>query len=229
MKKEAEYLLKHGLAVHSSSPWSSPCLVETKPDGSPRFNTDYRRVNAVTVPDSYPLPRMENCVDNLGTAKFVRKLYLLKGYWQVPLTERASLISAIVTPDYFLQYTVMPFGLCNAPATFQRLVNSVRSGVANCNAYLDDLIVYTRTWEEHVQSLEQVFTRLANASLTVNLAKHEFGHATVVYLGKQVRYVLWKLRFPASSNFLCHLPGELCAAFLAWLVIIGVSVLIFPL
>lgn len=186
MQKEAEYLLEHGLAVHSSSPWSSPCLLEMKPDGSPRFITDYRKVNAVTVPDSYPLPRMEDCVDNLGTAKFVSKLDLLKGYWQVPLTERAALISAFVTPDYFLQYTVMPFGMCNAPATFQRLVNSVLSGLPNCNAYLDDLIVYSTTWEAHLEGLEQVFTRLANASLTVNLAKCEFGHATVTYLGKQV-------------------------------------------
>ncbi len=186
MKKEAEYLLQHGLAVHSSSPWSSPCLLETKPDGSPRFITDFRKVNSVTVPDSYPLPRMEDCVDNLGKARFVTKLDLLKGYWQVLLTKRTSVISAFVTPDYFLQYTVMAFGMCNAPATFQRLVNTVLSGLTNCNAYLDDLIVYTTTWEEHVQILEQVFARLANASLTISLAKREFGHAMVTYLGRQV-------------------------------------------
>lgn len=158
----------------------------SKPDSSPRFITDYKKVNAVTVPDSYPLPRIEDCIDNLGTAKFVSKLDLLEGYWQVPLTERASLISAFATPDNFLQYTVMAFGMCNAPATFQRLVNSVLSGLPNCNAYLDDLILYTATWEEHVQNLKQVFVCLANASLTVNLAKWEFGHATVTYLGRQV-------------------------------------------
>ncbi|XP_030216443.1 uncharacterized protein LOC115546817 [Gadus morhua] len=186
MKVEAEYLLEHGLAIPSSSPWSSPCLLEAKSDGSPRFITDYRKVNAVTILDSYPLPRMEDCVDNLGTAKYVSKLDLLKGYWQVPLTGRASEISAFVTPDHFLQYTVMAFGMCNAPATFQRLVNSVLAGVANCNAYLDDLIVYTTTWEEHMQILDQVFTRLAKASLTLNLAKCEFGKATVTYLGRQV-------------------------------------------
>ena len=186
MKQEAEYLLRHGFARPSSSPWSSPCLVGIKPDGSPRFITDFRKVNGVTVPDSYPLPRMEDCVDNLGTAKFVSKLDLLKGYWQVPLTERASKISAFVTPDHFLEYTVMAFGMCNAPATFQRLVNVVLSGVPNCNAYLDDLIVYTRSWEEHVQVLEQVFTRLRSAKLTLNLAKCDFGEATVTYLGRRV-------------------------------------------
>lgn len=80
MRQEAEYLLQHGLAKHSSSAWSSPCLVESKPDGSPRFITDYRYVNAVTVPDAYPMPRMESCVDNLGSAKYVSKLDLLKGF-----------------------------------------------------------------------------------------------------------------------------------------------------
>ena len=94
-------------------------------------------------------------MDNLGTAKYVSKLDLLKGYWQVPLTDRASEISAFVTPDHFLQYTVMAFGMCNAPATFQRLVNLVLAGVANCNAYLDDLIVYTTTWEGHMQILNR--------------------------------------------------------------------------
>lgn len=186
MKGEVEYLLQHGLAKPSSSPWSSPCLVEKKSDGSPRFITDFRKVNAVTVRDSYPLPRMEDCVDALGTAVFVSKLDLLKGYWQVPLTERASEISAFVTPDDFLQYTVMAFGMCNAPATFQRLINTVLAGVKNCNAYMDDLIIYSNTWESHMLTLSEVFSRLAHANLTINLAKCEFGKATLTYLGRQV-------------------------------------------
>lgn len=134
MKTETEYLLKHGFATSSSSPWSSPCLLEAKSDGSPRFITDFRKVNAVTVPDSYLLPRMEDCVNNLGTANYISKLDLLKGYWQVPLTNRSSNISGFVTPDIFLQYTVMAFGMCNVLATFQRLVNTVLTGMSNCNA-----------------------------------------------------------------------------------------------
>ncbi|KAG7453964.1 hypothetical protein JOB18_002015, partial [Solea senegalensis] len=80
----------------------------------------------------------------------------------------------------------MAFGLCNAPATFQRLVNQVLGDIPNCSAYLDDLVVYTSTWDEHMKILRQVFTRLAQASLTLNLAKCEFGKATVIYLGHQV-------------------------------------------
>lgn len=172
--------------VSRCSPWSSPCLLVPKPDGTYHFCTNYRKVNAATIPDCYPLPRMEDCIDNLGSAQFVSKLDLLKGYWQVPLTSQASEISAFFTPDYFLQYSVMPFGMRNAPAPFQRLVNIVLAGVPKWNVYLDDLVVYSSSWSEHIALLQTVFERLAKASLTLNLAKCEFGQATVTYLGKEV-------------------------------------------
>lgn len=180
------YLLKHGFARPSSSPWSLPCLVAAKPDGMPRFLTDFRKVNAVTVPNSYPIPRMDDCIDDVGNAKFVNKLDLLKGCLQVPLMARASEISAFVTPDCFLEYTVMAFGMCNAPANFQRLVNTILLGVEHCTAYLDDIVIYTQLWEEHHQTLEQVFTSLTDAKLTLHFAKCDFGRATVTYLGCQV-------------------------------------------
>ncbi len=129
---------------------------------------------------------MEDCVDSVGSAKFVSKLDLLKGYWQVPLTARASEISAFVTPDCFLQYNVMAFGLRNAAATFQRLVNLVLADVPNVNTYLDDLIVYSQSWPEHLLLLQTVFERLEKSFLTLNLSKCEIGKATVTYLGKQV-------------------------------------------
>ena len=129
---------------------------------------------------------MDDCIDSIGPAVFISKLDLLKGYWQVPLTERASDISAFVTPDNFLQYIVMAFGMRNAPATFQRLMQLVLGDVPHCNVYLDDVVVYSDMWADHVASLRVVFQRLAAASLTLNLAKCEFGKATVTYLGKQV-------------------------------------------
>ncbi len=184
MKAEVEYLCRNNFASPSQSAWSSPCLLVPKSDSSVRFCTDYRKVNAVTKPDSFPLPRMEDCIDRVGPAKFVTKLDLLKGYWQVPLTPRASEISAFVTPDDFMQYSVMAFGMRNAPSTFQRLMRIVLGGVENCEAYLDDIVIYSSSWDEHVISLREVFSRLAGASLTLNLAKCEFAKATVVYLGK---------------------------------------------
>jgi len=186
MKSEVKYLLQNGFAVPSNSPWSSPCVLVPKADGSLRFCTDFRKVNSITVADAFPLPRMEDCIDCLGGAKYITKLDLLKGYWQVPLTERASKISAFVTPDSFLQYKRMAFGLRNAPATFQRLMSTVLGDVPNCNIYLDDVVIYSTTWAEHMLTLHDVFRRLKAASLTLNLKKCEFAKASVTYLGKQV-------------------------------------------
>lgn len=129
---------------------------------------------------------MDDCVDRVGAATFVSKFDLLKGYWQVPLTQRARELSAFVTPDNFLQYKVMPFGVRNAPASFQRLVNHVLSGMTGCEAYLDDAVVCSDTWEQHLVQIGELFQRLSKANLTVNLAKCEFGKATVTYLGKVV-------------------------------------------
>lgn len=105
---------------------------------------------------------MEECNDTLGAARYVSKLDLLKGYWQVPLMARTSEISAFVTPDHFLEYTVLAFGMGNAATTFQRLVNTVLAGVANCNAYLDDLIVFTSCLSDHANTFHAVFDHLAS-------------------------------------------------------------------
>lgn len=160
IQQEVKYLVENGLAVPSMSAWSSPCVLVLKSDNTPRFCNDYRKDNAITKPDSFPLPRMEDCIDRVGSANFVTKLDLLKGYWQDPLTPRTSDISALVTPDTFLQYTIMPFGLCNAPATFQHLMQHVLSGVENCEAYLDDVVAYSSTWSDHLHTLSLIFSCL---------------------------------------------------------------------
>jgi len=134
-------MLENDLIEASQSPWSSPCILVPKPDKSYRFCTDFRKVNAVTKADSYPLPRIEGCIDRVGHSCYVSKCDLLKGYWQVPLTDRAEEISAFVTPDGLFQYKVMPFGMQNAAATFQRLINHIIRDVLNCEAYIDDVII----------------------------------------------------------------------------------------
>ncbi len=95
LESEVNYMLENNIAKSSFSDWASPCLLVGKPDGTQCFCTDYRRVNVLTRPDSYPLPRMEDCVDQVGSAKFVSKFDLLKGFWQVPLTTRAQEISSL--------------------------------------------------------------------------------------------------------------------------------------
>ena len=122
----------------------------------------------------------------VGSAKFVSKFDLLKGYWQIPLTERAREVSAFITPKGLYAYKVMSFGLRNAPATFQRLMNQVTAHLEGCAVYLDDVVLSSDTWTSHLDRIRQLFTRLAQANLTVNLAKCEFARATVTYLGKVV-------------------------------------------
>lgn len=179
LESEVKYMLDNGIALPSSSSWASPGLLVGKSDGSPRFCTDYRKINHVTTADSYPLPRMEDCIDRVGSANFVSKFDLLKGYWQVPLTARARGISAFVTPFGLFEYTVMSFGLRNPPATFQHLMNLVVAGLKGCAVYLDDVVVYIDTWDDHVRRIDALFECLA-------LAKCEFARATVTYLGRVV-------------------------------------------
>lgn len=132
---------------------------------------DFRRVNAVTRPDCYPLPRIEDCIDRVGGAKFVITLDLSKGCWQVPLTARAKEMSPFIPPWGLFSYSVMPFGLPNAPATFQCLVNTVLAGLDGCSSYLDDVVVFSETWGTHVQRWCAVLDRLTEVNSTVAFAK----------------------------------------------------------
>lgn len=101
--------------------------------------------NAVTVLDAHPLPLTDDCIDEIGPSTYCKQVGMLKGYWQVPLTSKTSEVSAFVTPDHFYQYTVMPFGMCNASATFQRLINLILGNVPQCKAYLDDIVCLAQT------------------------------------------------------------------------------------
>ena len=186
LKDEIEYLLLHDIIEPSSSDWASPCLLVDKPDNSYRMVTDYRKVNSVTVTDCYPLPRIDDIIDKVGTAKFVTKIDLLKGYYQIPLSEEAKVISAFTVPSGLYQYKVMPFGMKNAPATFQRMINKVIADIEGVEAYVDDIVVCGDTWEEHINKLRIVFERLHECNLTINLLKSEFGKAEVVFLGHVV-------------------------------------------
>ena len=146
----------------------------------------FRKLNSVTKTDTFPIPRIDDCIDKVGKAKYVTKIDLLKGFYQVPLTERAKELSAFVTPSGLYQFKVMAFGMKNSPATFQRLINSVTSGIDGCDAYIDDAIIYSDTWEEHLSTIRQFYDRLGDARLTINLSKIEFACATVTFLGHVV-------------------------------------------
>ena len=153
------------------------------------MRTDYRRVNCVTKTDTFPIPRMDDCIDKVGKARYATKFDLLKGFWQVPLTHRAKEISPFVTPDGLYQYKVMPFGMKNSLASFKRLINKVIVDLEGCEAYIDDVIIYIDTWEEYLRIIREFLEILCIEfeMLTINLSKSEFGQEQVTYLGHVVR------------------------------------------
>lgn len=186
LREEVQFLLKHDLVEKSKSEWASPCILVPKADGSMQMCTDYRQVNARTRSDSFPLPRIDDIIDSVGNAMFLTKIDLLKGYYQVPLTDNAKSISAFVTSDGLYQYRVMPFGLRNAPCTFQRLITNVIDGLENVYGYLDDIITVSNDWQKHMLTLRGLFQRLREAHLTINLVKSEFGYGSLSFLGHVV-------------------------------------------
>ena len=183
IRKEVDYMLENDLIMPSKSEWSSPCVLVPKSDGSIRFCIDYRKVNQVTKQDTYPIPRIDDLIDRVSNAKYVTKIDLLTAYFQIPMTDKAQEISTFITPDGTYKFKVMPFGLSNAPSSFQRLINSVISDVPQCHAYLDDIVVYSDSFNEHLNQLTLLFQKLTEAKLTINLNKCTFCRATIEYLG----------------------------------------------
>ena len=145
---------------------------------------DYRRLNGVSRADAYPTPRMDDLVDQLGGTKYISTLDLTRGYWQVPVAQHAQHKTAFATPFGLYQFTRMPFGLQGAPATFQRMMDKLLDGWGHfANAYLDDLVIFSSSWPEHMQHLRAVIRRLQEAGLTVKPRKCQLAMTKCVYLG----------------------------------------------
>ena len=173
----------------SNSPWASPVVMVRKKDGSLRFCVDFRQLNAATVKDAHPLPRIDDLLDALHGAKWFSTLDLKSGYWQVPITEQDKAKTAFRTSSgQLFEFNQVPFGLCNAPATFSHLMDRVLAGLhwETCLFYLDDIIVFSSTWEEHLARLREVFERLRHAKLKLGAAKCTFATKEVSYLGHRV-------------------------------------------
>ena len=186
--EEVDTLLKNKVIEPSMSPWASNVVVVGKKDGSLRFCIDYRRLNDATVKDAYPLPKIQDCLDALGNARIFSAVDLRSGYHQVELDESAKDKTSFITRRGTFRFTTMPFGLANAPATFQRLMDMVLSGLnfMMCLVYLDDIVIFSRTVEEHLERLELLFERLRGANLKLKPSKCQFFKHEIVFLGHVV-------------------------------------------
>ena len=148
---------------------------------------DYRKLNKVTINEPYPLPNIEDLIANIGSSKFITTLDLTKGYYQVPVNPQHREKTAFVTPYGKYEFLMMPFGLISAPSTFQRLMDGLLNGLHDFTvAYLDDIIIHSDTWENHLNHMEIVFDKLREAELKLKERKCTFGSGSYIYLGHVV-------------------------------------------
>eukprot|EP00731_Ephydatia_muelleri_P008792 Em0004g1130a len=169
VKELLDGMLERQVIEPSQGSWSSPVVLVKKKDGSTRFCVDFRQLNAVTKKDAQPLPRIDETLDVLGSARWFSCLDLTSGYWQVEVAPEDCEKTAFVTPYGLFQFRVMPFGLTNAPATFQRLMERVLAGLhwTTCLIYLDDILIFSATVQQHFTRLREIFDRLKQAGLKI--------------------------------------------------------------
>jgi hypothetical protein len=184
--QEVDEMVNKGVIEASSSPWAANIVVVNKKDGTKRYCVDYRDLNKVTIKDSYPLPRIDDLLDKVGKtkSKYFTTLDLRSGYWQVKMSEESKEKTAFYTPNGLHQFKVMPFGLVSAPSIFQRIMNKALGDLIGkcCLDYIDDIIVFSATYQEHIQNLKEVFCRLHKAGLVIKLEKCRFFQKQVQYL-----------------------------------------------
>lgn len=192
IEEELQEMLNLGIIQPSKSPWASPVVIVPKktPDGQVqskiRFCVDYRRLNQVTVADPYPMPRADDLIEKIARSKFLSCLDLSAGYWQIELDPETRERCAFVTHKGTFEFLRLPFGLCNAGRTFQRLMDLVLQDLPFAQAYLDDIIIFSDTFEDHLTQVEIVLQRLQEAGLTVKASKCQWLKGKVVYLGHWV-------------------------------------------
>ena len=188
LRKMIDELLENGIIRESTSPYASPVLLRQKKTGDYRMCVDFRKLNLKTIRDQYPLPRIEDQIDQLGGCRYFIVLDLASGFYQVLMEEGSIYKTAFVTPDGHYEFLRMPFGLTNAPATFQRLINIVLGALRFYIAfpYLDDIIIPAASILEALQRLELVLKKLCEYNLTLRLSKCRFFQRSVTYLGREI-------------------------------------------
>ena len=187
-ENEVQRMIDNDIIKPSESPWAAPTVLVPKKDGSIRYCIDFRKLNAVTLKDSYPLPRTDDTLQALNGAKYLSTIDLASGYWQVALHPDDAEKTAFTTPRGLFEFKVMPFGLCNAAATFERLMERILSGLhwKTCLIYLDDVIVFADSFQAHIDRLAEVFERLRKGGLKISPGKCCLLKQEVSFLGHVV-------------------------------------------
>ncbi|XP_070184094.1 uncharacterized protein [Littorina saxatilis] len=188
IKKEVQTMEKMGVIEPSVSPYSSPVVLTQKRDGTVRFCIDYRKLNKVTEFDSEPIPDAEQIFARLQQAEYFSKLDLSKGYWQVGVKEKDRAKTSFSTPGGQYQWTKMPFGLKTASAIFTRCVRKLLDplGREDVEFFMDDILIATKTWEQHLEALNAVLARLEEVGLTAKPSKCHLGFRELDYLGHRI-------------------------------------------
>jgi hypothetical protein len=176
-----------GIIQSSKSAWSSPLhMVPKKEPDTWKPCVDYRRLNDATTPDRYPIPHIQDCSAQIVSARIFSKIDLVRGYHQIPVHPSDVPKTAVITPFGLFEFLCMPFGLCNAGQSFQRLIDKVLQGLNFAFKFLDNIIAASVNEEEHFQHLQLIFTRLQEHGLVINLSKCEFGRKSINFLGHQI-------------------------------------------
>ena len=183
IKSEVQKMLELGVIEPSESPYTSPIVIAKKKDGTNRFCVDFRVLNKVTIFDAEPMPSADGIFTKLSGHSYISKIDLSKGYWQVPMAEDCKAMTAFSTPAGLYQFTVMPFGLVNAPATFCRLMRKLLGGMENIDNFIDDIVVFTHTFEQHINILGELLTRLRDCGMTARPSKCLIGYEELECLG----------------------------------------------
>ena len=210
-----------GIVRPSNSPYNSPLLLVPKKDGSWRMVIDFRKLNKQTVPDYYPMPVINDVLAQLGGAKVFSSLDLLSGYWQVPLDEESKPLTAFSSHSEHLEFQVMPFGLTSAPLTFMRLMMSVLGEIKNVFVYLDDVIIFSKDVDSHLETLRIVLERFKEAGLKIKAKKCQFLMKELDYLGHTLNEEGVKMQAGKIKSILEYPPPKNVKAVRRFLGMIG--------